>query len=56
AGTAAGVLEVHGPVSPELMTAMCAALERAGVQLTSLATRTRSLEEVFLDLTGRELR
>ncbi|USX47311.1 ABC transporter ATP-binding protein [Dietzia kunjamensis] len=55
-GTAAGVLEVHGPVSPELMTAMCAALERAGVQLTSLATRTRSLEEVFLDLTGRELR
>ncbi|MFI8693734.1 ABC transporter ATP-binding protein [Dietzia maris] len=56
AGTAVGVLEVHGPVSPELMTAMCAALERAGVQLTSLATRTRSLEEVFLDLTGRELR
>lgn len=56
AGAAAGVLEVHGPVSPELMTAMCAALERAGVQLTSLATRTRSLEEVFLDLTGRELR
>ncbi|MBC7308106.1 MAG: ABC transporter ATP-binding protein, partial [Dietzia sp.] len=56
AGTAAGVLEVHGPVSPALMTAMCAALERAGVQLTSLATRTRSLEEVFLDLTGRDLR
>ncbi|EFV93381.1 putative ABC transporter ATP-binding protein [Dietzia cinnamea P4] len=55
-GTAAGVLEVHGPVSPGLMTAMCAALERADVQLTSLATRTRSLEEVFLDLTGRELR
>ena len=53
---AAGVLEVHGPVSPALMTSMCAALERAGVQLTSLATRTRSLEEVFLDLTGRELR
>ena len=56
AGTAVGVLEVHGPVSPALMTAMCAALERSGVQLTSLATRTRSLEEVFLDLTGRELR
>ena len=55
-GSAAGVLEVHGPVSPELMTTLCAALERAGVQLTSLATRTRSLEEVFLDLTGRELR
>lgn len=55
-GTAAGVLEIDGPVSPGLMTAMCAALERAGLQLTSLATRTRSLEEVFLDLTGRELR
>ncbi|MDV8000269.1 ABC transporter ATP-binding protein [Rhodococcus sp. IEGM 1408] len=55
-GPTAGVLEVHGPVSPELMTALCAALERADVQLTSLATRTRSLEEVFLDLTGRELR
>lgn len=55
-GAAAGVLEVHGPVSPALMTALCAALEGAGVQLTSLATRTRSLEEVFLDLTGRELR
>ena len=55
-GPAAGVIEVHGPVSPALMTALCAALERAGVQLTSLSTRTRSLEEVFLDLTGRELR
>lgn len=56
AGTGAGVLEVHGPVSPELMTSLCTELERAGVQLTSLATRTRSLEEVFLDLTGRDLR
>lgn len=56
AGTAAGVLEVHGPVSPGLMTSLCAELERADVQLTSLATRTRSLEEVFLDLTGRDLR
>lgn len=56
AGSAAGVLEVHGPVSPGLMTALCAALEQSGVQLTSLATRSRSLEEVFLDLTGRELR
>ncbi|KAA0919678.1 ABC transporter ATP-binding protein [Dietzia sp. ANT_WB102] len=56
AGATAGILEVNGPVSPEIMTAMCAALERSGVQLTSLATRTRSLEEVFLDLTGRDLR
>lgn len=56
AGTAAGVLEVHGPVSPGLMTSLCTALENADVQLTSLATRTRSLEEVFLDLTGRDLR
>lgn len=55
-GSSPGVLEVHGPVSPELMTTLCAALERADVQLTSLATRSRSLEEVFLDLTGRQLR
>lgn len=55
-GTGPGILEVHGPVSPALMTTLCAALERAGLQLTSLATRTRSLEEVFLDLTGRDLR
>lgn len=55
-GSSPGVLEVHGPVSPELMTSLCAALERADVQLTSLATRSRSLEEVFLDLTGRQLR
>lgn len=56
AGNEAGVLEVLGPVSPGLMTALCTELELAGVQLTSLATRTRSLEEVFLDLTGRDLR
>jgi ABC-2 type transport system ATP-binding protein len=55
-GSAPGVLEVHGPVTPAVMTTLCAALERAGLQLTSLATRSRSLEEVFLDLTGRELR
>lgn len=55
-GDDAGVLEVHGAVSPALMTALCASLERTGLQLSSLATRTRSLEEVFLDLTGRDLR
>ena len=54
--TEAGVLEIHGPVDPALMTTLCATLERAGIQLISLATRTRSLEDVFLDLTGRELR
>ncbi len=55
-GSGPHVLEIHGPVSPVLMTTLCAALERADVQLTSLATRTRTLEEVFLDLTGRDLR
>src|SRR5699024_3293051 len=40
AGTSAGILEIHGPVSPGLMTSLCTALERADVQLTSLATRT----------------
>lgn len=56
AGGDPGVLEVHGPVSPHLMTTLCAALERAGVQLTSMSTRSRTLEEVFLDLTGRQMR
>lgn len=55
-GAGAGIVEIDGPVSPELMTTLCATLEKAGVQLSSLASRTRSLEEVFLDLTGRELR
>lgn len=55
-GAERGVLEVHGPVSPGLMTSLCGALEGAGVQLTSIATRTKTLEEVFLDLTGRDLR
>lgn len=56
AGAEPGVLEVHGPVSPRLMTTLCATLERADLQLTSLSTRTRTLEEVFLDLTGRQMR
>jgi len=55
-GPSRGVLEVHGPVTPALMTALCSTLERAGVQLSTLSTRTRTLEEVFLDLTGRDLR
>lgn len=50
------VLEVHGPVSPTLMTTLCATLENEGHQISSLSTRARTLEEVFLDLTGRELR
>ena len=49
-------LEVDGPVTPALMTSLCAAHERAGVQILSLARSARSLEEVFLDLTGRDLR
>ena len=52
----AGVTEVRGPVTPALMTALCAAHERAGIQIDSLARSARTLEEVFLDLTGRDVR
>ena len=51
-----GVTEVRGPVTPALLTALCAAYERAGVQIYSLARSARTLEEVFLDLTGRDVR
>ena len=55
-GTSPEALDVLGPVTPELMTRLCAAYEREGIQLTSLSRRARTLEEVFLDLTGRDLR
>jgi ABC-2 type transport system ATP-binding protein len=52
----AGVYRVEGEVGPALLaqvTAWCAA---QGVLPRELSTSRRSLEDVFLDLTGRELR
>ncbi|WP_144792853.1 ABC transporter ATP-binding protein [Corynebacterium singulare] len=43
-------------VSPEAIAALATALAAQNVTLRSLETSHRNLEEVFLDLTGREMR
>lgn len=43
-------------VSPEAIAALASALAAQDVTLRSLETSHRNLEEVFLDLTGREMR
>ena len=50
-GFTLSVREVHGAVP-----ALLAELEARGVALSSLSTRHATLEDVFLDLTGRSLR
>ncbi|WP_394282086.1 ABC transporter ATP-binding protein [Corynebacterium sp.] len=44
------------PASPELIASVAAEAARQGVLIRSLGVRHRNLEEVFLDITGRELR
>lgn len=53
---AAGTLEVRAPADPGLLHAITGWAERSGLLVTSLTTGRRSLEDVFLDLTGRNLR
>jgi ABC-2 type transport system ATP-binding protein len=53
---AAGEYLVEGPVDPQLVasvTAWCAGID---VLATDMRVEQRSLEDVFLDLTGRGLR
>jgi len=47
---------VTAPVSPELVTALTTAVAEQNVLITSLRVEQRSLESVFLDITGREIR
>ncbi len=47
---------VSGPVSPRAVAALARALADAGKQVTRLELGRRTLEDVFLDLTGRSLR
>jgi ABC-2 type transport system ATP-binding protein len=47
---------VTGQVDPDLLAALTAWCAGQGVLAEELAVERRSLEEVFLDLTGRELR
>jgi ABC-2 type transport system ATP-binding protein len=49
-----GQYAVRGPVDPKLIATVTAWCERNGVLVEDL--RTRSLEDVFLDLTGKDVR
>lgn len=51
-----GALEVHTPADPGLLHAVTGWAQARGLLLTGLATGRRTLEDVFLDLTGRTLR
>ena len=50
------VIEVHGAVDPRLLAAVTAWCAERGVLANSLRIESRTLEDVFLELTGKELR
>ena len=50
------VIEVHGRVDPRLVAAVTAWCAEHGVLAQELRIESRTLEDVFLELTGRELR
>ncbi|MBO0815007.1 MAG: ABC transporter ATP-binding protein [Actinobacteria bacterium] len=50
------VVEVRGRVDPRLVAAVTAWCAEHGVLATELRIESRTLEDVFLELTGRELR
>jgi ABC-2 type transport system ATP-binding protein len=52
----AGRYRVHGPVDPHILVAVVSWCADRGVLPDCLQVSDRSLEDVFLDLTGRELR
>lgn len=52
----AGTYHVAGEVGPALLAAVAAWCAEHGVVASALGMSRRSLEDVFLDLTGRELR
>lgn len=47
---------IHGAGAPEILAALAAEAARQGVLIRDLAVAHHSLEDVFLSLTGRELR
>lgn len=47
---------ITGELSPDILARISAAAAKENVLITSWETRTKSLEDIFLDLTGRELR
>ncbi|MBI1377225.1 MAG: ATP-binding cassette domain-containing protein [Frankiales bacterium] len=52
----AGSYRVEGSLGPDVLTAVGTWLSDLGVEPSGMTTGRRSLEDVFLDLTGRELR
>ncbi|WP_179429978.1 ABC transporter ATP-binding protein [Spelaeicoccus albus] len=48
--------QVRGPITPELVAAIAYWCQSNGILLSSLTVGRRSLEDVFLELTGRSLR
>ncbi|HWG01039.1 MAG TPA: ABC transporter ATP-binding protein [Trebonia sp.] len=50
------LIEVHGAVQPALLAAVTAWCAERGVLPNSLRIESRTLEDVFLELTGKELR
>ena len=53
---APGRYRVSGPVDPQLLVAVTSWCAQHGIMPERLRTHRRSLEDVFLELTGRELR
>jgi ABC-2 type transport system ATP-binding protein len=47
---------VEGPVGPQVLATVTAWCARIDVLATDMRVEQRSLEDVFLDLTGRRLR
>jgi ABC-2 type transport system ATP-binding protein len=47
---------VEGPVDPQVLATVTAWCAQINVLATDLRVEQRSLEDVFLELTGRELR
>ena len=50
------MIEVHGAVDPLLLASVTAWCADRGVLATSLQIESRTLEDVFLELTGKDLR
>jgi ABC-2 type transport system ATP-binding protein len=53
---AAGEYLVEGHIDPQVLATVTAWAARLNVLATDMRVEQRSLEDVFLDLTGRELR
>ena len=51
-----GLYQLIAAPTPKIIAAVASEAARQGVLISSMGTRRRSLEDVFLDLTGRELR